>query len=381
MATYTIELRKLLDLNYKLDLYSYPIFDENYRESLNNKIILHFYDREIGAETPDRFNYMLRRKMIEIMPYYNQMYMSELLKFNPLFTNYSVQTTIQDKTNKSNSKNKSKSTDNEQIGEVFTANTDNTSSENKTSNQITDTTNDATKYGNDTIDYTSSKNDQLNEVFKDNITNNTLVTNNLNSKTVSDETTHGDNVTKATKSTVFSDLPQTGLVWGSGTQEGEAVGSYATTTTNETTNQTNSTDTNSNANTNVSNTGTVNTDGSSEQNSTKSNINDYNTIDKTIKNWSENGKDVGNSKMSLDDKINQISNQKEDTQRNTDRTNNQFNSSFNNSYQNEYFENVVNNSGRQGFSPSALLKEFRETFLNIDMMIIEDLESIFMGVF
>ena len=42
---------------------------------------------------------------------------------------------------------------------------------------------------------------------------------------------------------------------------------------------------------------------------------------------------------------------------------------------------LVNIAGRNGVSPALLIKEFRETFLNIDMMIIGELEILFMGVY
>lgn len=38
-----------------IGLNDYPIFDEAYRNTLNNKIIRHYYTREIGAETVGRF--------------------------------------------------------------------------------------------------------------------------------------------------------------------------------------------------------------------------------------------------------------------------------------------------------------------------------------
>ena len=64
---------------------SYPIFDESYRHALNCKIIKHYYLREIGQETAGVWKFFLNRKMNEIMPYYNQLYKSELLEFNPLY--------------------------------------------------------------------------------------------------------------------------------------------------------------------------------------------------------------------------------------------------------------------------------------------------------
>lgn len=67
-------------LAYKIiGLDDYPIFDELHRETLNNKIIRHYYTREIGAETVGRFRLFVRDAMHLIMPYYNQLYTSELI--------------------------------------------------------------------------------------------------------------------------------------------------------------------------------------------------------------------------------------------------------------------------------------------------------------
>lgn len=64
---------------------SYPIFDELYRLALNKKILRHYYTREIGAETVGLWKLWLNTKMKEIMPYYNQLYLSATLDFNPLY--------------------------------------------------------------------------------------------------------------------------------------------------------------------------------------------------------------------------------------------------------------------------------------------------------
>lgn len=66
--------------------FNFPIFDESYREVLERKIINHFYTREIGYETVGRWKLALKTKLNEIMPYYNKLYESELLDFNPLYT-------------------------------------------------------------------------------------------------------------------------------------------------------------------------------------------------------------------------------------------------------------------------------------------------------
>lgn len=51
MATYTTELRRLIENGFDLGLDDYPIFDEEYRAVLNKKIIDHYYFCEIGFET------------------------------------------------------------------------------------------------------------------------------------------------------------------------------------------------------------------------------------------------------------------------------------------------------------------------------------------
>lgn len=84
MSTYTTQLRYIVESGYDLGLSDYPIFDENYRVQLNNKIIEHYYFREIGLETAALFKKFLNRKMNEIMPYYNQLYKSELIKIDPI---------------------------------------------------------------------------------------------------------------------------------------------------------------------------------------------------------------------------------------------------------------------------------------------------------
>lgn len=65
--------------------FSYPLFDQNYKSVIETKILRHFYTREIGAETVGLWKHFLCRKMNEIMPYYNKLYKSELLEYNPFY--------------------------------------------------------------------------------------------------------------------------------------------------------------------------------------------------------------------------------------------------------------------------------------------------------
>lgn len=102
MSKYTTELRWIIEQeldNYKLEhneknwkfiykkigLDDYPIFDETHRDELNHKIIRRYYFREIGFETAALFSWKLRQLMFEIMPYYNQLYESELEIIDPSY--------------------------------------------------------------------------------------------------------------------------------------------------------------------------------------------------------------------------------------------------------------------------------------------------------
>lgn len=94
MSKYTTQLRWIVEekdkgqtippnQRYSDALYSYiglsdyPIFDASYRTALNDKIIDHFYFREIGFETAAQFAWYMRRTMNEIMPKYNALYRAQ----------------------------------------------------------------------------------------------------------------------------------------------------------------------------------------------------------------------------------------------------------------------------------------------------------------
>ena len=69
MAKYTITIKTLIDNNFDFKMISYPIFDENYRNTLNQNILYHYYENEIGFETASLFRFYLNQKLNEIMPY------------------------------------------------------------------------------------------------------------------------------------------------------------------------------------------------------------------------------------------------------------------------------------------------------------------------
>ena len=132
MSNYTTELRficeslcdlkeskgynnipEIINTSYKRVFnFYYPIFDESYRPILEKKIIRHYYTREICEETVGLWKLRLEDKMNEIMPYYNKLYESELLKFNPF---YDIDYTLAPKGRANESKKAQSKTDNNAI--------------------------------------------------------------------------------------------------------------------------------------------------------------------------------------------------------------------------------------------------------------------------
>jgi hypothetical protein len=105
MPSFTRKLSELINEGFEFGLgpLDYPIWDETYREGLNSKILKHYWNYEIGQETESMFRFSLNRKMNEIMPYFNQLYLSTHIQFDPLQTmNYTDFTASTDQSNGTN---------------------------------------------------------------------------------------------------------------------------------------------------------------------------------------------------------------------------------------------------------------------------------------
>ena len=96
-----------------------PMFEgetAEHRADLYQKILAHYYTREIGYETVGLWKLKLNQRMMEIMPYYNKLYESELIEFDPM-TN--VDRTITDEeSRRRNASNTSDKTKNETRNET-----------------------------------------------------------------------------------------------------------------------------------------------------------------------------------------------------------------------------------------------------------------------
>lgn len=241
--------------------FDFPIFDETYRPVLEDKILKHYYTREIGAESVGLWKLWLDTRLNEIMPYYNQLYASELIKFNPLYD------------------------------------IDLTTTHNKEDNR------------NDTINETENKEGNKDTAFHSN-THET----GSSSETASSDT---NDKTKNDHWEMFSDTPSGGL---SGVRDEK----YLTTVLHTTDDKNGST---------IHNEGTSNTQSQSDSTTDGTNNLDYD-------------EDVTRNKTATIKNIQ------------------------------DYAQHVVGKTA--GKSYSKMLEEFRETFLNIDLKIINELSDLFM---
>lgn len=260
--------------------FSFPIFDESYRSVLETKILKHFYTREIGLETVGLWKLKLNTKLNEIMPYFNQLYNSQLYAFNPF---YDVDLTRKHRIDGS--------------GKRDTDTTSNTETEHRITVDET---------GNTTTDNTGSSTGE-------GTSENTEVRTGTNNQT-------DDFVEK------YSDTPQ-------GAITDLRADKYLTNATIR------NDDRKQNTSDNVKNDGKT---GSS-----------VNTKDNTEIEESRNTETNGNNSSTTNGNVSATLTNTED-----------------------YLETVQGKNG--GASYSKLLMEYRETFLNIDMMVIDQLEDLFM---
>ena len=245
--------------------FNFPIFDEAYRLPLETKILRHFYTREICEETVGLWKLRLEDKLNLIMPYYNQLYRSELLEFNPM---YDV--------------------------DIATDHTKNANSEsNKTA---TGTTN-----------FNSTVNKNKSDNGGKNYTDNTVINDDSNS----------------TAWDLYSDTPQGGIEGIEG--NGNTLG------------------------------------------------NNYYLTD-ARKNTDNTERDTTNNTTHAETTTNTMSGTEVTT--NTNATNNTATGEITDTE--TYIEHVRGKRGNVSYS--KMLQDFRKTFLNIDQMIINDLESLFFGL-
>lgn len=217
MAMVTVELRKLLELNdFNLFDFEYQFDDLKFKQQIEQSVIDYYYSYEIGVETPAEFKRRFQARWLSFIDYYNQLYNTTLLTYNPLI-NYKLV---------------------EALDQLATSNTLQDSTTNTTSNGQTNTE------GTDTTLQTNSSD----STRTDNLTSqsDSTRTDNTTSKTV--DSTDGSGNEKT------SDYPQQAIAGGD-FLEGEKVTSTSSDGESTTTNT--GTVTNSDTTVNTGTQGTV----------------------------------------------------------------------------------------------------------------------------
>ena len=144
MAQVTVELRKLLQLNnFELFDFSYEFDDQKFRAQLEQAVIDYYYNYEIGVETPQEFKRRFQAKWLSFIDYYNLLYNTTLLTYNPL-TNYKMTEALEQLATSSNTQNSetdttSNGTTTQEGTDVLkqTTSTDSTRTDNLTANTTT----------------------------------------------------------------------------------------------------------------------------------------------------------------------------------------------------------------------------------------------------
>ena len=341
--------------------FDFPIFDENYRLPLETKILRHYYTREISEETVGLWKLRLEDKLNLIMPYYNQLYKSELLKFNPLYDVDLIRDHKRENAGENNStENRTTHVDNTQD-----SNGTRTDTIHNERDETTDTTNKTTRKG--------TTNTTVNNVVDgtDNTTRDNSVESTANTTGNATTNDSGKVEKNGTGWNLYSDTPQGGIEGIEHADDDVANLAYLTNATKTTNNET--TNTTGNSETNTTNKETTNTTGNETTNrttkdTTKGSTEGTNdeTVDGTGK-VTVDGSEDGTVNVTTTNNLTGTTNGTEDiTGKNTITSTE------------DYIEHV---RGKQGAtSYSKMLTEFRETFLNIDAMVVDEMNDLFFGL-
>ena len=356
--------------------FDFPIFDENYRTTLETKIIRHYYTREIGLETYGLWKLKLQTKLNEIMPYYNKLYESELFTYNPLYDvdmttthigrktgeNTNVDSRISERSNSGTSKNVEDETNTQRNKSITEGNRDVKTDGTETESNKTKTT------GNKDIETDGT------EVGA----NKAVTSGNRDVENTGSETNTGTSKNSATRDyqrdDAYSDTPQ-------GTLNNVRNLNYLTNARNIVDTEM----TNENGNT----TGASATQNKQTENNQQT-IDENNTTTSKSKQNETNDQTIDANKSSVtahkQNETNQQTSQNDNTsltQRNNERTDN-FNETGKNQGTNigssksteDYVLHVMGKSA--GVNYARMIKDFRDNLLNIDMDVIRELNDLFM---
>jgi hypothetical protein len=85
MAEVTAELGALIQrTNFELFDFDYQVDDPNFKQEIEERVLDFYYDYEIGFATPDKFKRKFKARFLRAISYYNKLYNTTLLSYNPL---------------------------------------------------------------------------------------------------------------------------------------------------------------------------------------------------------------------------------------------------------------------------------------------------------
>ena len=360
LSKYTLEVRniceslvarseraKFMDVNEVIKLarpnifnFDYPKWDSEYNEMLEEKILRTYYMREIGVETYGLFKLRLQVKLNDIMPYYNKLYESEKLKFDPL-KEIDLSTVYTKEGNSSYEKLVERI-----LNEVIA----------KNGVVVKTDSRDLTEGGGET--HTENKtNGRVEDLSK-----HTADDKYLTSESITDEDVVGQSDSNTNQDgndwSLFSDTPQ-------GTTSNINLGSndYLTNVTRKI-GESETLD-----NTTFSNSKNQNIEGNVSEHNT-GNVLQNNSVDETEEK-------TGNKEFNKTENLTGNSNESITDESNKDRTDNKKEDGSRNSIE-EFTQTMTGKNSVKSYS--ALVKEYRHTFLNIDRMVIEEMGDLFMNL-
>lgn len=384
MSKYTTELRFICENEYngessgfneinkilttvapKIFNFEFPIFDEEYRIPLEVKILRTYYTREICEETVGLWKLRLQNKLCNIMPYYNQLYKSALLEFD-VFKDVDYT----EKNNGTIHDNLQKIINFQNLGGIDTSTYTKNGKEKNTTNYNGGSTNTTSYEGKETNDIEYKGTETNATDYKGTETNSTDYKG--SEKDIS-KTSGNTTKTPPTKITTKSDTPQGGL-------NGIISEDYLTTAQKETyttdevetyNNITNSSD--------KSFTGRNDTSTKSFSNRNDTSTKSFtNRNDKNTKAF-EDRKDINTQQFSDRNDVNtlefenrsDVMTQEKLSKNKTDEGNDNWHTNNN---------TLTVRGKRNNLTYAEMLQKYRETFLNIDKMIIDELNDLFFGL-
>ena len=97
LAQVTVELRHLLKTDFELFDFDYTVDDPQFKKEVEQAIIDTYFFHEING-TPDYFKHSFRTRFLSAISYYNKLYNTTLLEYNPLI-NYKMSEALEQLSN------------------------------------------------------------------------------------------------------------------------------------------------------------------------------------------------------------------------------------------------------------------------------------------